>query len=68
MKPLLKSLPDNEEIYLVFNGSYTEAEAKARFRSRFGYDADSVFRYYNLQLWLGPVEPKSLSETLDNRG
>jgi hypothetical protein len=58
-KPLLKSLPNNEEIYLVFNGSYTEADAKARFRSRFGYGADTVIRY-NLQLWLGPVEPKSL--------
>ena len=58
-KPLLKSLPDSEEIYLVFNNTTTEADAKARFRSRFGYSADAVFRY-NQQLWLGPVEEKSL--------
>ena len=62
-KPLLKSLPDNKEIYLAFPGSYTEADAKARFRSRFGYSADAVFRYNN-QLWLGPVEEKSLMAEL----
>jgi len=59
MKPLLKSLPDDGEIYLVFDAPTTEADAKARFRSRFGYGADAVF-WYNKQLWLGPVEPKSL--------
>ena len=58
-KPLLKNLPDEEEIYLVFDGGYTEADARARFQQRFGYSADGLFKYNN-QLWVGPVEEKSL--------
>ena len=58
-KPLLKNLPDEEEIYLVFPGAYTDADARARFRERFGYKPDGLFKYNN-QLWTGPVEEKSL--------
>ena len=60
--PLLKTLP-NGETYLFFTEDHDPADARRRFLARFGYRADTTL-HINDQLWLGPVEPKSLEEDL----